>query len=304
MNPAFVAGAAHRDPRCHDCSACSWNARQRRIAVNYAKRQVGRRMYAGQSSASAVQAQHVGRDPADLRLEPAAVPGHDRELLRHQRYALGCAARLQQRRRRPSATDSPCTWCSTRRSSSSSASSTRRWCSTRARPPTTSRSPVPSFPASARASRPREYIDKVLTRLTLWGALYVMRGVPAARDARFPVRQRAVPVRRHLALLIVVVVVMDFMAQLQAHLMSHQYEGLMKKANLRVMAQSRVTDWNWSSASESHVHQSRRSARTARSCAVAAWSTSSAAAIRGTSSGKVEREEQQSWHASPASTFR
>ena len=34
-------------------------------------------------------------------------------------------------------------------------------------------------------------------------------------------------------LLIIVVVVMDFMAQLQAHLMSHQYEGLMKKASLR-----------------------------------------------------------------------
>jgi preprotein translocase subunit SecY len=34
-------------------------------------------------------------------------------------------------------------------------------------------------------------------------------------------------------LLIIVVVVMDFMAQLQAHLMSHQYEGLMKKANLK-----------------------------------------------------------------------
>ena len=35
------------------------------------------------------------------------------------------------------------------------------------------------------------------------------------------------------SLLIIVVVIMDFMAQLQAHLMSHQYEGLMKKANLR-----------------------------------------------------------------------
>ena len=32
---------------------------------------------------------------------------------------------------------------------------------------------------------------------------------------------------------IIVVVVMDFMAQVQAHLMSHQYEGLMKKANLK-----------------------------------------------------------------------
>jgi preprotein translocase subunit SecY len=35
------------------------------------------------------------------------------------------------------------------------------------------------------------------------------------------------------SLLIVVVVVMDFTAQIQAHLVSHQYEGLMKKANLK-----------------------------------------------------------------------
>jgi preprotein translocase subunit SecY len=35
------------------------------------------------------------------------------------------------------------------------------------------------------------------------------------------------------SLLIIVVVSMDFMSQLQAHMMSHQYEGLMKKANLK-----------------------------------------------------------------------
>jgi preprotein translocase subunit SecY len=35
------------------------------------------------------------------------------------------------------------------------------------------------------------------------------------------------------SLLIIVVVVMDFMSQTQAHLMSHQYESLMKKANLK-----------------------------------------------------------------------
>jgi len=35
------------------------------------------------------------------------------------------------------------------------------------------------------------------------------------------------------SLLIIVVVVMDFMAQVQSHLMSHQYDGLMKKANLK-----------------------------------------------------------------------
>ena len=35
------------------------------------------------------------------------------------------------------------------------------------------------------------------------------------------------------SLLIIVVVVMDFMAQVQSHLMSQQYDGLMKKANLK-----------------------------------------------------------------------
>jgi preprotein translocase subunit SecY len=35
------------------------------------------------------------------------------------------------------------------------------------------------------------------------------------------------------SLLIIVVVVMDFMAQVQAHVMSHQYEGLLKKSNLK-----------------------------------------------------------------------
>ena len=41
------------------------------------------------------------------------------------------------------------------------------------------------------------------------------------------------------SLLIVVVVVMDFIAQIQAHLMSHQYESLLKKANLKGGARGR-----------------------------------------------------------------
>ena len=57
---------------------------QRRIPVDYAKRQVGRRMYAGPVEPPAVQAQHGRRDPADLRLEPAAVPGDARQLRRHR----------------------------------------------------------------------------------------------------------------------------------------------------------------------------------------------------------------------------
>jgi preprotein translocase subunit SecY len=76
-----------------------------------------------------------------------------------------------------------------------------------------------------------EYIDKVLTRLTVWGALYVtiVCLLPEFLIARF-----SVPFYfGGTSLLIMVVVVMDFQAQVAAHLMSRQYEGLMKKANLR-----------------------------------------------------------------------
>jgi preprotein translocase subunit SecY len=75
-----------------------------------------------------------------------------------------------------------------------------------------------------------DYIDQVLTRLTLWGALYVtfVCLVPEILTGWY-----GVPFRfGGTSLLIVVVVVMDFMAQLHAHTMSHQYPGLLKKANL------------------------------------------------------------------------
>ena len=76
-----------------------------------------------------------------------------------------------------------------------------------------------------------EYIDKVLTRLTVWGALYVtvVCLLPEFLIARFNVPFYF----GGTSLLIMVVVAMDFQAQVAAHLMSHQYEGLMKKANLR-----------------------------------------------------------------------
>jgi preprotein translocase subunit SecY len=75
-----------------------------------------------------------------------------------------------------------------------------------------------------------EYIDKVLTRLTLWGAVYI---TAVCLVPELLVSSQGVPFQfGGTSLLIVVVVVMDFMAQMQAHLMSHHYPGLMKKANL------------------------------------------------------------------------
>ncbi|MFZ1537399.1 MAG: preprotein translocase subunit SecY [Chromatiaceae bacterium] len=75
------------------------------------------------------------------------------------------------------------------------------------------------------------YIDTVMTRLTAAGAIYI---TAVCLIPEFLIVGWHVPFYfGGTSLLIVVVVVMDFMAQVQAHLMSHQYEGLMKKANLR-----------------------------------------------------------------------
>ena len=77
-----------------------------------------------------------------------------------------------------------------------------------------------------------EYIDRVLTRLTFWGALYIA-GVCLLPEI-FRMFYPSVPFNfGGTSLLILVVVSMDFMSQMQAHAMSHQYEGMMQKANLR-----------------------------------------------------------------------
>jgi preprotein translocase subunit SecY len=75
-----------------------------------------------------------------------------------------------------------------------------------------------------------KYIDSVMSRLTLAGALYV---TVVCLLPEFLIVKWNVPFYfGGTSLLIIVVVCMDFMAQVQAHLMSHQYESLLKKANL------------------------------------------------------------------------
>lgn len=75
------------------------------------------------------------------------------------------------------------------------------------------------------------YIDKVMTRLTLVGSVYLTL---VALLPQFLILAWNVPFYfGGTSLLIVVVVIMDFMAQVQAHLMSHQYESLMKKSGLK-----------------------------------------------------------------------
>lgn len=75
------------------------------------------------------------------------------------------------------------------------------------------------------------YIDTVLTRLTVVGAAYI---TAICLMPEILYSQWSVPFYfGGTSLLIVVVVAMDFMSQLQAHLMSHQYDSVLKKANLK-----------------------------------------------------------------------
>ncbi len=75
------------------------------------------------------------------------------------------------------------------------------------------------------------YIDKVMTRLTLVGAFYITL---VCLLPEFMIVYWNVPFYfGGTSLLIIVVVVMDFISQLQTHMMSQQYDGLMKKSNLK-----------------------------------------------------------------------
>ncbi|WP_371374435.1 preprotein translocase subunit SecY [Thalassotalea aquiviva] len=87
---------------------------------------------------------------------------------------------------------------------------------------------IPGIRPGEQTSR---YIDKVMTRLTLAGALYItfICLVPEFMMVFWNVQFYF----GGTSLLIMVVVIMDFMAQVQTHLMSHQYDNVLKKANLK-----------------------------------------------------------------------
>ncbi|MFW6092979.1 MAG: preprotein translocase subunit SecY [Pseudomonadota bacterium] len=92
---------------------------------------------------------------------------------------------------------------------------------------------VPGIRPGAQTAR---YIDDVITRLTVFGATYITlvcllpEFMIVAFDVTFQLGGTA--------LLIVVVVAMDFMSQVQAHLMSSQYAKLMEKSNLKSYSRS------------------------------------------------------------------
>ena len=87
------------------------------------------------------------------------------------------------------------------------------------------------IPGIRPGARTAEYIDYVLTRITVVGAIYL---VLVCLLPEFLIAQTGVPFYLGgTSLLIVVSVTLDTVAQVQGHLIAHQYEGLIKKSKLR-----------------------------------------------------------------------
>jgi preprotein translocase subunit SecY len=201
---------------------------QRRIAVNYAKRQVGRRMYAGQSSHLPFKINMSGVIPpifaSSLLLFPATLAsflgansqGPVASAMQSVAAALGYGQPLHLVIYALLIIFFCFFYTALVFNARDTADNLKK-----------SNAFIPGIRPGQQTA---DYIDKVLTRLTLWGALYV---TAVCLLPEILVSSQGVPFHfGGTSLLIVVVVVMDFMSQLQAHMMSHHYPGLLKKANL------------------------------------------------------------------------
>ena len=205
---------------------------QRKITVNYAKRQVGNKIYGGQSSHLPLKLNMAGVIPpifaSSIILFPATLT---------QWFSSGDSMRWL---RDVAATLSPgqpvyialyalaivffCFFYTALVFNSRETAENLK----------KSGAFVPGIRPGEQTAR---YIDKILMRLTLIGALYI---TVVCLLPEFLVLRWNVPFYfGGTSLLIIVVVTMDFMAQVQAYAMSHQYESLLKKSNLKGAGQAR-----------------------------------------------------------------
>ncbi|WP_028309897.1 preprotein translocase subunit SecY [Derxia gummosa] len=199
---------------------------QRKIVVNYAKRQVGNRIYGGQSSHLPLKLNMAGVIPpifaSSIILFPATLTNwfSSSESMRWLRdisatlspgqppYVMLYAAAIV-------------FFCffytALVFNSKETADNLKK-----------SGAVVPGIRPGEQTAR---YIDKILMRLTLVGAIYITL---VCLLPEFLILWKNVPFYfGGTSLLIIVVVTMDFMAQVQAYVMSHQYENLLKKANFK-----------------------------------------------------------------------
>ncbi len=199
---------------------------QRKIVVNYAKRQVGNRVYGGQSSHLPLKLNMAGVIPpifaSSIILFPATVTqwfssGESTRWLRDLAAALSPGQPLYITLYAVAIVFFCFFYTALVFNSRETADNLKK-----------SGAFVPGIRPGEQTSR---YIDKILTRLTLAGALYITL---VCLLPEFLVLRWNVPFYfGGTSLLILVVVTMDFMAQVQAYVMSHQYDSLLKKANFK-----------------------------------------------------------------------
>ncbi|OBX38215.1 preprotein translocase subunit SecY [Halomonas elongata] len=199
---------------------------QRRLTVNYPRRQVGNKMYAGQSSYLPLKVNMAGVIPAifasSILLFPASLgqwigAGDGMEWLQRASQALGPGQPLYILLFAAAVVFFCFFYTALVFNPKDVADNLKK-----------SGAFLPGIRPGEQTAR---YVDKVMTRLTLFGALYI---TAVSLMPQFLIVAWNVPFFfGGTSLLIVVVVIMDFMAQVQSHLMSHQYESVMKKSNLK-----------------------------------------------------------------------
>ncbi len=199
---------------------------QRRITVNYAKRQQGRRVFQGQSSHLPLKINMAGVIPAifasSLLLAPASMaqwfgnsPGMD--WLQQVSLVLSPGQPLYIMMFAAGIVFFSFFYTAIMFDPKDVAENLKRQGA--------------YVPGIRPGQQTAHYIDNVITRLTVFGALYVTLVclLPEFMIVAFNITFQL----GGTALLIVVVVAMDFMSQVQAHLMSSQYAKLMEKSNLK-----------------------------------------------------------------------
>jgi len=199
---------------------------QRKITVNYAKRQVGNKVYGGQSSHLPLKLNMAGVIPpifaSSIILFPATITSWFSSS-ENMRWLSDLAAALSPRQPLYITLYSAAIiffcffYTALVFNSRETADNLKK-----------SGAFVPGIRPGEQTAR---YIDKILMRLTLAGAIYITL---VCLLPEFLVMRWNVPFYfGGTSLLIIVVVTMDFMAQVQAYMMSHQYDSLLKKANFK-----------------------------------------------------------------------
>ncbi len=199
---------------------------QRRITVNYAKQQRGRKMYQAQSSHLPLKVNMSGVIPAifasSILLFPASIAswfgqGENMEWLQEVALAIGPGQPLNILLFSALIVFFCFFYTALMFNPNEVAENLKR--------------SGAFLPGIRPGQQTANYIDGVLTRLTMFGSIYIAL---VCLLPQFLVVMWNVPFYLGgTSLLIVVVVVMDFMAQVQSHMMSHQYDSVMKKANLK-----------------------------------------------------------------------